>query len=102
MNGLLGSVTTNHRDIEIQIMQKFISSKQSMQLLSSDETVKDLFETVLCSKGSLQFAIGELPELPLLSLSLDSLDVINNCCKFLPPIKEVCFSSDKLLQIDGF
>ena len=101
MNGLLGSVPTNHHDIEMQIMRKFISSKQIMQLLSGnhDEVFKDLFATALYSKGSLQF--GELPELPLPSLSLSSLDIINNFCKFLPPIKEDCFSSDELLQIDG-
>ena len=63
LNGILGSVPTNHQAIEAQLMRKFISSQQVLQsMASSEETaIKDLLRPFHCSRGSLKHE--ELPEL---------------------------------------
>ena len=42
LNGLLGSVPTNHQAIKVQLMRKFTSSQQLLNT-SDDSTLYDLF-----------------------------------------------------------
>lgn len=102
LNGILGSVPTNHQAIEAQLMQKFISSLQVLQsMASSEETaIKDLLRPFHCSRGSLKHE--ELPELPLLTtLSVSNAGNLSDHCQLLPPIKEGCLCKDDFNGIES-
>lgn len=90
LNGILGSVCTNHREIEIQLMQKFISNQQILQKLNSESTddcLKELLQPFRSVKGSLKHE--EMPELPLQTLlSSANCGEVEKLNKLLPPIKE--------------
>ena len=88
LNGMLGSVPTNHQAIEAQLMRKFYTTQGVIQTLkSSDAVLCELFQSHLGTKGSLKYE--EIPELPLSSL-FDSFE--NRSCRLVPPVKEACFS----------
>ena len=105
LNGILGSVSTNHRAIEIQLMRKFISSQKILQNFcntdgNSNTMIQELLGPSQFSQGSLKHE--ELPEIPLLeTLSVSNAANLTNQCKLLiPPIKEGCCTSDELNDID--
>ena len=100
LNGIKGAVPTNHQNIEIQLMRKFVTNQQIFQLFSTrnDQVFQELFHSILKYKGSLQMT--DLPELPLSKLSLDTLDYINCNSKLLPPIKQGCFTPDEVMEIN--
>ena len=70
-------------------MRKFCSNQQILQALnnSSDITIQQMFHPFLNSVGSLKHE--ELPELSVLSLS--NIEVLNESCKLIPPLKEAVF-----------
>lgn len=101
LNGILGAVPTNHKNIETQMMRKFSSNQQILQALENgqDEELQKLFNPFLTSKGSLKHQ--ELPELPLLSeLSLSNVETINKSCKLIPPVREGCLDGFKHAAIE--
>ena len=102
LNGILGAVPTNHKDIESQLMRKFCCNQQVLQAIENDynEEFQTLLNPFLVSKGSLRYE--ELPELPLVSdISVSNIDFINQSCKLVPPIKEGCLNSDEHAAIDS-
>ena len=101
LNGILGSVLTNHRNIETQLMQKFFSKQQVLQRhANSNCEIQSLFQPYLHSKGSLKH--DKLPELPLVSnLSLSNVVDFSEVCKLLPPVKEGCLDSDEHTCIES-
>ena len=100
LNGYLGSVPTNHNSIEVQLMRKFTSTQQILQLYSmcDDPALQELLNDFQVSKGSLQYEA--LPDLPFTTLSAANIEIINKSCRQLYPIKEACFSSAELECID--
>ena len=101
LNGTLGAVPTNHKDIETQLMRKFCSNQQVLQALETrqDEAMNKLLNPFMASKGSLKHQ--ELPELPLLpELSLSNVKAIGELCKLVPPIKESCLNADEHAAIE--
>ena len=73
LNGILGSVATNHHAIEAQLMKKFSTSQQALQsIVNSDSSeIEMLLSLFHFSKGSL--CHDELPEIPVLTqLSLST------------------------------
>ena len=101
LNGMLGSVPTNHQSIETQLMRKFSSNQFVLQALknSNDETLNELFRRFQNPMGSLKHE--ELPELPLLSpLSILNVKAINNFCQLLPPIKEGYLNAEEHSYIE--
>ena len=95
LNGLLGSMPTNHRSIEVQLMRKFYASQQALQGLSSDdESIQDLLSCFHNLKGSLQYE--DLPELPIPPLSITTIDAVSALCKHLPAVRESCFEPDEI------
>ena len=99
LNGVLGRVPTNHKDIETQLMRKFCCNQQVLQAIENDynEALQTLLNRFLVSKGSLRYE-----ELPLVSnISLSNIDFINQSCKLVPPIKEGCLNSDEHAAIDS-
>lgn len=102
LNGISGSVPTNHKDIETQLMRKFCCNQQILRSMENDdnEELITLLKQFLSSKGSLRYE--ELPKLPLASdISLSSFDLINQSCKLIPPVKEACLSADEHAIIDS-
>ena len=102
LNGVLGAVPTNHKDIETQLMRKFCCNQQVLQVIANDcnEALQSLLKPFLVSKGSLRYE--ELPELPLVSdISPSTIDFINQSCKLVSPIKEDCLNSDEHEAIDS-
>lgn len=101
LNGILGSVPTNHRAIEIQLMRKFIASQKILQFTNSDDAdavIQDLLGPLHFSQGSLK---EELPEIPLLeTLSIENVSRIANQSKLIPPIKEGCYSPDEISEVN--
>jgi hypothetical protein len=101
LNGILGAVPTNHKDIETQLMRKFCSNQQVLQALENrkDELLQQLLNPFLSSKGSLKHI--ELPELPLLSEhSCSAMKTLSESCKLVPPIKEACLNTDEHAAIE--
>lgn len=88
MNGILGSVFTNHQAIEIQLMGKFLSTQQVYHTLNNgamDEDSKDMLKS---AKGSLK-----RDQLSLLEpLSQSTAENLSALCKLLPPIS--CLTYD--------
>ena len=102
LNGVLGAIPTNHKDIETQLMRKFCCNQQVLQVIANDcnEALQSLLKPFLVSKGSLRYE--ELPELPLVSdISPSTIDFINQSCKLVSPIKEDCLISDEHEAIDS-
>jgi hypothetical protein len=102
LNGILGSVRTNHRAIEVQLMRKFLSSKQALgqlNLENTDSLLKDLFHPHRSEKGSLKHEI--LSELPILQpLSVSTVNEYSTLGKLLPPVKEKCLNSDEVICVN--
>ena len=100
LNGILGSVSTNHQAIEI-LMRKFLSTQQVLQQLNSgivDEDLRDMLSSANIVKGSLKHE--QLSELPLMEpLSESNADKFNKLCKLIPPIREACLTSDDVSEI---
>ena len=103
MNGILGSVSTNHQAIEIQLMRKFLSTQQVYHTLNSgavDEDLKDMLKSAKVVKGSLK--LDQLSELPLLEpLSQCTAEKFSALCKLLPPIRESCLTYDEVSDINS-
>ena len=102
LNGILGSVPTNHQAIETQLMRKFSSNQQTVHALknSGDNSLQQLFQPFVNSKGSLKHE--QTPELPLLSsLSVSSIKSHCEACKLIPPVKEACLHSDEHRLIEN-
>lgn len=102
LNGILGSVQTNHQAIEIQLMRKFCITQQVMQVLDNtgDNTLHELFKPFMNSKGSLKHE--EIPNMPLQSsLSVVSIKEHSETCKLIPPIKEACLNADEQKLVDN-
>ena len=100
-NGILGSVSTNHQDIEIQLMRKFISSQQVLSKLhkDADQCLIDLFLPFQGLKGSLKHE--EIPELPLLEkLSSTNANAYKKLCKLLPPVREGYLEANEVSILD--
>ena len=95
INGTLGSVPTNHQSIEIQLMRKFYSNQQILQALNSNRqpALEELFLSLKDSVGS--FKYEQLSE-----LSLSNPEITDKACKFIPPTKESCLSSDEHRDIE--
>lgn len=102
LNGILGSVSTNHQAIEIQLMRKFLSSQQVLQHLNSgivDEDLRAMLRSANVIKGTLKQE--QLSELPLMeSLSQSNADKLNKFCKLTPPTREACLTCDDVNEID--
>ncbi len=102
MNGILGSVCTNHQAIEVQLMRKFISNQQALQKLASvhsDSTLLELLHSHQNVKGSLKHE--RTPDLPLLlPLSSSTCSDYSEVCKLLPSVNERCLSSDEMININ--
>ena len=83
LNGYLGSVPTNHNSIEVQLMRKFASTQQILQLYSmcDDPALQELLNDFQVSKGSLQYEA--LPDLPFTTLSATNIEIINKSCRQL-------------------
>lgn len=101
MNGLLGSVPTNHHSIEVQLMHKLLSIQQATHLLSlaDDNASKSILDSFQSTKGSLKY--DNLPDLPVFQLSLTNLETVNQYCKLLYPIKEACLCAADLNSVDS-
>ena len=103
MNGILGSVSTNHQAIEIQLMRKFLSTQQVYHTLNSgamDEDLKGMLKSARVVKGSLKR--DQLSELPLLDpLSQSTVENFSALCKLLPPIRESCLTYDEVSDINS-
>ena len=103
LNGILGSVCTNHQAIEVQLMRKFISNQQVLGELSHESTdavLKELFHSHRCAKGSLKHeALSELPI--LLPLSLSTCVEYSKMGKLLPPVREKCLDYEQLSGINS-
>ena len=67
MNGVLGSVSTNHHAIEAQFMRKFtLSQHASKSMINSDANeIQTLLSPLNVSKGSNKH--DDLPEIPFTS-----------------------------------
>lgn len=106
MNGILGSVPTNHHQIETQLMRKFITTQQVLcSADGSDDEIKTLFQPFISTKGSLkQDNFGEIPFSMLQNLqpthTRNLVTIFNRQCELLHPIKEGCFSVDELALVD--
>ena len=89
LNGILGSVSTNHQAIEIQLMRKFLATQRVFQTLNSgaiDKDLKGMLKSAKVVKGSLKQ--DQLSELPLLEpLSRSTVEEFSGLCKLLPPIR---------------
>ena len=101
MNGFLGAVPTNHHSIEIQLMRKLCSTQQALYLLSitDDSAFKHILDSFQATKGSLHYE--DLPDIPILALSITNIETVNKFCKLLYPVKEACLSSAELVSIDS-
>lgn len=103
LNGILGSVCTNHRAIEIQLMRKFISNQQVLEKLNfegTDCTIKELLHSHQCLKGSLKHEV--MAELPLLlPLSASTCIEYGELNKLLPTVKEGYLNSDEISSINS-
>ena len=102
LNGILGSVSTNHRAIEAQLMRKFSSSQQALQSMtnSSSSETEQLLAPFHFSKGSLRD--NDLPELPVLTqLSIFNVEDLNKMCRLPPWVKESCLSSDEHMDVEN-
>ena len=89
LNGILGSLPTNHHSIEAQLMRQFMISQQALASLSGTDhggsEIDGLLHPFYFHKGSLKHE--ELKELsPLERLSIDNVAVMQ--CALLHPIKE--------------
>ena len=96
LNGMLGSVSTNHHGIEPQLMRKFITSQQVAHSMESDPTteVNEILGFTHGVKGSLKHE--RIPEMPCPSfLTVANLEYVNNRCRLIPPIKQGCLSSEE-------
>lgn len=101
MNGILGSVSTNHQAIEIQLMRKFISNQQILDKVrkDADKELVELLEPFQCLKGSLKHE--QIPELPLLSsLSPENALQYSQLCSLLPPVHEGCLKSEEVADLN--
>lgn len=102
LNGILGSVPTNHQAIEVQLMKKFLTTQQVLQQMKSgivDEDLKDMLTSSNIVKGSLKHE--QLSELPLMDpLSQSNADKLSKLCKLIPPIREACLPHDDVSQIN--
>ena len=99
MNGILGSVSTNHQAIEVQLMRKFISNQQVLHKLASDSDLKKLLQAHQQIKGSLKHEV--IPDLPLsLPLSLSTCKDYSEICELLPPISERCLTVGEKTNIN--
>lgn len=99
LNGVLGSIPTNHRDIETQIMRWFNTNQQVLQQ-NQDKEISKLFHPFQRSVGSLKQ--NTLPELPIRSvLDLSTVECYKDACILVPPIKESCLSADEHSSIEG-
>ena len=96
LNGILGSVPTNHHSIETQLMRKFSISQQAIIDMEGPE-IKGLLESFHFNKGSLKHE--DLFELPLLE-RLSCKNVQDIKCSLINPIKEGCLSSDEHEAVD--
>ena len=102
LNGYLGSVPTNHQAIEVQLMRKFTSTQQVFQTLDESGDmmiIHELLGNFQGSKGSLRHE--DLPEIPISHLSMNTVNDLYSLCKLVPPIREACFSSEELENIDN-
>ena len=100
LNGILGSVPTNHRSIETQLMRKFSISQQAIESLSdADRTeIDNLLRPFYFHRGSLKHE--ELVEVPRLE-RLSIINVADTLCTLQHPIKESYLGNDELEAIDG-
>ena len=102
LNGILGSVSTNHQAIEIQLMRKFLCTQQVLQQLNSgivDEDLRDMLRSANIVKGSLKHE--QLSELPLMEpMSESNADKLSKLCKLIPPIREACLTCDNVSEIN--
>lgn len=82
LNRILGSVSTNHQAIEIQLIRKYLSTQQVLQQLNCgivDESLKDMLRSANFVKGSLKHE--QLHELPLLEpLSQSNAEKLSELC----------------------
>ena len=104
LNGVLGSVSTNHRSIESQLIKKFSLSQHALRSIatvgSDFEEVGKLLSPCFSSKGSLRH--DELPEVPFLGkISTTNIIEFERRCRLLPSIKESCLSSEEHLDIEA-
>ena len=98
LNGILGSVATNHRGIEPQLMRKFVTSQQVSH--STDSDLAEIIGFAYKVKGSLKYE--HIPELPCpTSLSLQNLDFVNDRCRLVPLIKQGCLSATEHSLIES-
>ena len=101
LNGILGSVSTNHQAIEILLMRKFISNQQVLGKIRTDNdtTLTDLLHPYQCLQGSLKYE--QIPELPLKSqLSSENASSYSEYCSLIPPVREGCLQSDEVASIE--
>lgn len=99
LNGILGSVCTNHQAIEVQLMRKFISNQQVLGKLCHESTDAILFYSHRCAKGSLKRE--SLSEMPLfLPLRMSTCVEYSKLGKLLPPVKEKCLNFEQLSDIN--
>ena len=104
LNGVLGSVSTNHRSIESQLIKKFSLSQHALRSIatvgSDFEEVGKLLSPCFSSKGSLRH--DQLPEVPFIGkISTTNIIEFECRCWLLPSIKESCLSSEEHLDIEA-
>ena len=81
LNGILGSVSTNHRSIENQLMRKFTISQQAIESLSDTDgtEIVELLQPFYFRKGSLKDEdLFELPPLERLFCDNVSMFIIKS------------------------
>jgi hypothetical protein len=85
MNGIMGSVSTNHQAIVVQLMRKFISNQQVLDEVHKETLVKH----------------EQIPELPLLS-NLSPVNAIEHSrlCSLLPPVREGCLQGNEVENLN--
>ena len=91
---MLGSVPTNHNSVKVQLIRKFTSTQQALQLYSmcDDPSLKELLNDFQYSRGSLHYET--LPDLPITVLSVANLENINKLCRQVYSIKEAVYSAE--------
>ena len=81
MNGILGSISTNHHAIEAQLMRKFTTSQQALNSINKYDTneIEMLLTSSQVFKGSNRY--DELPELPFLTdLDVPNIGLFSESC----------------------
>ncbi len=99
MNGILGNVHTSNHAVEIQLLKEFISRQQISSISSNIWPDTDMIRPLLTPPTKTERNSGGVYVHIVNPDEIESINVVNNGTKLLPPVKEKGFQQLEVEQM---